>query len=51
MPQPDGSVGPRPDPAESHHSRNATHRDPPHGQPVPQVGGSVMGVPVSQGTF
>lgn len=50
-PQPDGSVGPRPDPAESHHSRNATHRDPPHGQPVPQVGGSVMGVPVSQGTF
>lgn len=50
-PQPDGSLGSRPDPNESHHSRNPTHRDPPQGQPAPQVDGGVLGVPVSAGTF
>lgn len=50
-PQPDGSLGPRP-PKDAHHPEwNPPAREPPHGQPVPQVGGTVLGAPVGQRTF
>lgn len=50
-PQPDGSLGPRPDPTLDHTTRWPNDREPPRDQPTPTVEGAVMGLPVSQGTF
>lgn len=48
-PQPGGGIGVRPDPADPQPTRNPPDREPPHNQNPPRVGGTVFGVPVTQG--